>query len=416
MKHILFAVSILLITAACTPQSQWQTKAPETSQQAGQIIEGTSEEAINDYLEENPEAKARLINKSQGIYELFTDEDEEALKEVFVDSEIEQNYVFKALDHEVRRTPPRTIEDWVDRHFNIIHARQAQEATPKGEGITIAVLDTGISFFHPEILPNLAINQNEDSQNGIDDDGNGFTDDIVGWNFIGGNNAAFDGNSHGTYAAGLIAGTVTGVATKAKILPVKVLSDAGSGDVASIAGGIIYAVDNGADIINMSLGGSQRLPRSWARALLYAESKGVLIVAAAGNSAASCARAPSVPASVPLPNIMSVAATLIDSLSPGLANYSNFGDCVHIAAPAGPLGGGLASTHFLHEERLYGLMNGTSAAAPVVSGVAALVMSQFPNMSAIEVKQKILDTGRVIESHQGLTQTGKIVDALEAVR
>ena len=129
-----------------------------------------------------------------------------------------------------------------------------------GQGIVVAFCDTGVDRFHPDLDANIWSNADEIEGNGVDDDGNGCIDDRYGWNFASNYNNTMDVQSHGTHVAGTIAAEIngfgiTGVAYNAKIMPVKVLSDSGSGSYEGITNGIRYAANNGANVINLSLGG-----------------------------------------------------------------------------------------------------------------------------------------------------------------
>jgi len=157
--------------------------------------------------------------------------------------------------------------------------------TKPGDGVVVAVIDTGVDHLHPDLAANIWINDDEVADNGIDDDANGFVDDVRGWSFVDDTNDPMDLNGHGTHVAGTIAGVantsgVAGVAPWARIMPVAGLNASGSGSVVALANGVIYAADNGADILSNSWGG---LPNTAiADAFAYADSLGVL---AAGTTA-----------------------------------------------------------------------------------------------------------------------------------
>ncbi len=153
----------------------------------------------------------------------------------------------------------------------------------------IGILDTGVDWLHPDLAANIWSNSGEIPGNGIDDDGNGFTDDIRGWDFINNDNDPKDDNSHGTHCAGIAAAVgnngigIAGVNWKAKIMPIKVFQSSGFGDIATIALGVTYAASNGANIISMSFGSySESLTLKNALASAYATA---VLVAAAGNDA-----------------------------------------------------------------------------------------------------------------------------------
>ncbi|MFN6447102.1 MAG: S8 family serine peptidase [Nostoc sp. DedSLP05] len=256
-----------------------------------------------------------------------------------------------------------------------------------GQGLVVAVLDTGVDRNHPDLSANIWTNSREIAGNGVDDDNNGYIDDYYGWNFIEGNNNTLDVYGHGSHVAGTIAAVnndfgITGIAYNAKIMPVKVLNDSNKGNFAAIAQGVYYAVNNGAKIINMSLAGST--PDSGIEAAIqYAASKGAIVVIAAGNSGGSTPQYPAYYATN-----WGLAVGAVDS-NKNIANFSNrAGSDSRMAYVTGP-GVNIYST--LPNGR-YGYYNGSSMAAPYVSGLAALMLSANPNLSADEVRQIITQT------------------------
>ncbi|MEM6979483.1 MAG: S8 family serine peptidase, partial [Planctomycetota bacterium] len=175
-------------------------------------------------------------------------------------------------------------------NLNLVAAPESWAAGYTGEGVTVAVIDTGVDLDHADLIDNLFINPGEIAGNGIDDDGNGYVDDVSGYDFASRDANPNDVGGHGTHVAGSIAAGnngfgATGVAPDATILPVRVLGNNGSGRSSDVAAGIRYAVDLGADIINLSLGGGYS--RAIDAAIDYAEALGVFVVAAAGNEAAA---------------------------------------------------------------------------------------------------------------------------------
>ena len=245
-------------------------------------------------------------------------------------------------------------------------APEAWNAGYTGRGITVAVVDTGVDYTHSDLDGNIWINSREIAGNGIDDDGNGYIDDVRGWNFDANTNNVMDDNSHGTHVAGTIAGEnngvgITGVAYNARIMAVKVLNGNGSGTLAAVANGIRYAANNGAQVINLSLGGGGS--SELLAAVSYATSRGAVVVMAAGNESAA---APSSPASYASSYGLAVGA--IDS-GGNLASFSNragstpldyitaAGVNVYSSVP----GGGYAS------------YSGTSMATPHIAGAMALL-------------------------------------------
>jgi subtilisin family serine protease len=270
-------------------------------------------------------------------------------------------------------------------NLNAINAPEAWAAGYTGAGVVVAVVDTGVDLNHPDLMSQLFVNAGEIAGNGVDDDGNGYVDDISGWDFYAGDNSANDGNGHGTHVAGTIAadnnGTgATGVAPDATIMPVRVLGNDGSGSAGSVAAGIRYAVNMGADVINLSLGGS--FSSLILSAIEYAVANDVLVVAAAGNEAAAT---PGYPArfSSSLAGVLSVGAY---SSAGTIANFSNDvgnSGAVQVDAPG-------VSIYSTYAGDTYGRLSGTSMATPHVAGLAALALSANPGLTAAQLRSLIV--------------------------
>lgn len=204
--------------------------------------------------------------------------------------------------------------------------------------VTVAVIDTGVDYNHLDLYSNIWSNAGEIAGNGIDDDANGFVDDVRGWDFVQGDNDPMDFNEHGTHVSGTI-GAIghnyiggTGVCWSASIMALRALGSTGSGTTADIASAIYYAVNNGAKVINMSLGGPGGASGDILdTAIGVADTYSVLVVAAAGNDGTNNDTTAQYPASYAQPNILAVAAT---TQSDGIASFSNFGaNSVDIGAP-----------------------------------------------------------------------------------
>ena len=244
--------------------------------------------------------------------------------------------------------------------------------------VVVAILDTGVDIQHEDLVGGIWTNPLETPNNGIDDDGNGFVDDVHGWNFAQGSNSVADDHGHGTHVAGTAAARinndegVAGMAGGATIMPVKVFPPPPNviGTYEDLIMGIIYATDNGAHVINMSLGATS-YSRGEEAAVDYAWAHGVVVVAAAGNNGANVYHYPAAH-----PNAMAVAAT--DS-SDQRAYFSNWGDFVDVAAP----GNWVYSTM---RGNYYGSMSGTSMASPHVAGLAALIFSLNPQLTNAQVR------------------------------
>jgi len=245
--------------------------------------------------------------------------------------------------------------------------------------VIIAILDTGVDLTHEDLYKGIWINPGEVPGNGVDDDGNGFVDDVNGWDFADNDNLPDDDYGHGTHVAGIAAARinnavgVAGMAGIATIMPVDVFPSSAYGTYEDLIRAIIYATDNGADVINMSLGATS-YSRGEQAAVDYAWAHGVVVVAAAGNTGRTSDHYPAAHA-----HAIAVAAT--DAYD-NLAGFSTRGDFVDVAAP----GIGVWSTY---RGNRYGSMSGTSMATPHVSGLAALILSLNPNLTPDEVRALI---------------------------
>jgi subtilisin family serine protease len=217
-----------------------------------------------------------------------------------------------------------------------IDAPEAWNITTGSSNVVLAVIDSGVAYNHPDLAGNIWTNNDEVTGNGIDDDGNGYVDDIYGWDFIDSDGYPVDLNSHGTHVAGTIAAMgnngvgTAGVMWSAKIMAIRFLGVSGWGNTANAAEAIMYAADNGARIINASWG-EYDYSSTLYNAIDYARTKDVLFVAAAGNENNDNDIHPFYPASYDLPNIISVAAT---DYNDNLASFSNYGkNSVDLGAP-----------------------------------------------------------------------------------
>lgn len=261
------------------------------------------------------------------------------------------------------------------------------------KNVIIAVIDTGVDTKHSELKDNIFVNADEIAGNGVDDDRNGYIDDVKGWNFVANSNNANDDQGHGSHVAGIIgakgnnAAGVAGVVWKASVLPVKVLDAEGSGYSSDVIKGIQYATAMGANIINLSLGSYQYSQAEY-DALKAARDAGVLVVAAAGNDGTDNDADAHYPSSYALSNIIAVAAS--NGIG-GIVGFSNYGKkSVHIAAP----GHNIYSTYMNGQ---YASLSGTSMATPVVVGIAALVLADHPELSLSQLRNRVIRCGKAIQ-------------------
>ncbi len=294
-----------------------------------------------------------------------------------------------------------------------VNATAAWNLTTGSPDIVVAVIDTGIRYTHQDLAGNMWTNPGEIAGNGIDDDGNGYVDDVYGINAITGSGDPMDDNNHGTHCAGTIAATandagqIVGVAYNVRLMACKFLSGGGSGSSSDAIECIDYATRMGAHITSNSWGGGG-FSQAMFEAIQAANEAGSLFVAAAGNSSRNTDSGGYYPQGYNVPNVMSVAA--IDR-SGNLASFSNYGrTSVDVGAPGVAV---LSSTAGSNSS--YGTFSGTSMATPHVSGVAALVMSRSPNLTPVEVKEQIMSNTVPLASLNGRTVTGGMVDAFLAV-
>ena len=254
--------------------------------------------------------------------------------------------------------------------------------------VPVGVIDSGIDYTHPDLAANMWTNPGEIPGNDKDDEGNGYIDDVHGFNFVNNNGNVMDDNNHGTHVAGTIGGVgnngkgVMGVnPNNVSLVALKFLGADGSGATSNAILAIDYATRNAIPISNNSWGGPV-YDQGLYDAIKTAGEKGGLFIAAAGNTSTTNDIVPAYPAAYKLPNILSVAATDHKDI---LASYSNFGKNVHIAAPGSDIYSTLPGGK-------YGPLSGTSMASPHVAGAAALLLSQNPSLKAEELKNTLVKT------------------------
>ena len=269
--------------------------------------------------------------------------------------------------------------------LDLVNAPEVWAQGYTGQGVVVAVVDTGVDYTHRDLAANIWVNSGEIAGNGIDDDGNGYIDDVRGWNFVDSNNNPMDLNNHGTHVAGTIAAVnngfgVTGVAYNATIMPVRVLGADGSGSMNNIAQGVRYAADNGANVINLSLGGAYS--GALQGAIEYATERGAVVVMASGNSGST---EPGFPAN--LANQWGIAVGAVNA-NKAIAYFSNQAGVPalnYVVAPG-------VDVYSTTPNNTYSYLSGTSMAAPHVAGVAALILSANPNLTPAEVDSLLTQT------------------------
>lgn len=288
-----------------------------------------------------------------------------------------------------------------------INILNAWNITKGSDEVKVAIIDTGIDINHPDLAASIYRNPNE-TINWADDDGNGYADDINGWNFVNDTNNIFtseDEDTHGTHIAGIIAaginnGGVVGVSPNVRIVPLKFISG-NTGYTSDAIRAIEYCKKAGIEIVNISWGGSDYNP-----ALLEAmKNCSITFICAAGNAGKNIDTSAVYPAAFDLPNIVTVSAN--DSRGQ-LASFSNYGNEVDVSAPG-------VNIYSTLPDNKYGYLSGTSMAAPFVTGTVALLKSIDSSLTPAEIKKRILDNVTKSSNLSGKVSTSGRLNAYSAL-
>ena len=289
-----------------------------------------------------------------------------------------------------------------------INSEIAWTVTKGNSNVVVAVVDTGIDYAHRALSEQMLVNAAEkNGKAGVDDDKNGYTDDVFGYNFIDKKSDPLDDQGHGSHVAGTIAGNSDkenfyGVAPEVKLLAVKTHNTDGEGSEEAVVKGILYAADRGAHVINCSWGGAPeaaKYSQLLFDAIEYANNKGALLVAAAGNDGENNDKIENYPANYELPNVLAVAST---AKNDKLSFFSNYGaKKVHIAAPGSDIWSVDVGGNYVK-------LSGTSMAAPHMAGAAALVYSVFlkTDISAEQVRAKMVQNAKPMGNPKGKVISG----------
>ena len=314
-----------------------------------------------------------------------------------------------------------------------ILAPEAWNLRSKSPDITVAIIDSGVQLDHPDLTNNIWINSDEIFWNGVDDDGNGYVDDASGWNFPASSPYPFP-DEHGTHVAGIIGAEgnngigVAGVSWDVQLMPLDVFNGSKGASDADIVNAIYYAANNGADVINMSLGSTyynanlsdfkRYEPYGYSLyydALTYAVNQGITVVIAAGNDDLNNDTHLSVPAafSEAIDGVISVASL---SNSGDLSWYTNYGSSVTIAAPGGNADGSVVGEIIstVPYSNYYGL-SGTSMASPIVAGAAALIKAENKDLSPADIEDILTGSADKYREWDYLVEDGNYLNLDEAL-
>jgi subtilisin family serine protease len=297
-----------------------------------------------------------------------------------------------------------------------VDANLAWDVWTGSSNFVVGMADSGIRGTHEDLAANRWTNPGEIANNNFDDDGNGRVDDTWGWDFYNNDKDPTDDNGHGTHTAGTVGAVgnngkgVAGVCWNVKLCGLKIANRSGSISLTAAISAIDYCIAKGIKVSNHSWGGGTS-SSSFSAAVDRARNAGHLLVCAAGNSGANSETAPQYPASYPQDNVIAVASTTNNDT---LSSFSNYGSTrVDLGAP----GSTIYSTYIRNNSNTtYAYLSGTSMATPHVAGAAALVWSQNPSWTYLQVRSKLLSTVRPIPALSGKCVTGGVLNVNNAVR
>jgi subtilisin family serine protease len=388
---------VLLFAALALATACSQTKTVDNV-----FPQSNSSQSVNCSGEEL-NTKRFLVSYEDGRFEIVNNADKndfienylkprlQAIKRVEYDAKLK----LEQLNTLTYNTPTGQPDNWGQGK---VSAAAVWNQGVTGKGIKVAVVDAAVDYTQPQIAPQLSINQAEyNGKAGVDDDGNGFVDDVYGWDFAE-NKPQPDitaGNDHGTHVSGIIlaahnAGPVLGMAPDAKLIPVNFMDQTGGGSIGNAILGIKYAVSRGANVINASWGGSA-CSETLRDTIQSLADQNILFVSASGNDYVDYDQSGpayySYPAVFNLANQITVAATDVNDNVSDFSNKSY--TLVHIGAPGVQVWSTVPGATQEY-------MSGTSMATPFVTGAVALLMSARPNATYTQIRQAILSSVDVI--------------------
>ena len=305
-----------------------------------------------------------------------------------------------AVASAIGTTPFPEVSDVGENQWglSLVKAPEVWNQGFQGNGIVVAVIDSGVDYTHPELIGQVWNNRDEIPNNNIDDDANGYVDDVQGWDFVNHDNDPRDEIGHGTHIAGTIAAKrdeigTTGIAPNVQIMPVRILNDQGESKASDGIKAIRYAVDNGGDVINFS-SGERNLVRGEIEAIRYAAERGVVFVSAVGNGGLS---SPDYPAKLANEQGIAVGSVERNGKFSSFSNKAGSQPLDYVVAPGGDgfpedAGDIYAPVPPSITGNLYSFFTGTSMATPHVTGVVALIKQANPILSVEAIENIIIDT------------------------
>ncbi len=304
-----------------------------------------------------------------------------------------------------------------------IHAAQAWDIINDASSVIVAVIDTGARLTHEDIAPNLWVNPGETgldanghdkATNGIDDDGDGYVDDVHGINTLNGSGVPWDDFGHGTHVSGIIGAAtnnnvgIAGIAWKTQLMELKFIDSVGHGSVSDAVICLDYARAHGAKVVSASWGNYNFTSDALHEAITALGEAGIIMVCAAGNNGIDNDSQPLFPASYDNANIISVAATDRTDTRPSFSNYGR--TTVDLAAPGNPV-----FSCWNGSDSDYRNWDGTSMAAPNVTGAVALLLAKYPAESYASIVARVIQNADPVPSYLGMTVSGGRLNVYRAL-
>lgn len=404
VSKVLLGLAFLLTLSACsgskTSSSVFEEKASQCSGESLQnkfIVQWEDGSFTTEYANDVDEFKRGFIEKNL-----------ERIRKVEYDRVVTlENPIPSAGEMDL---PAKT---WGQ---TMIHAASAWDQGYTGQGVLVGVVDSTVDITHRQLAGQIAINAGEIPGNGIDDDNNGYIDDVYGYSFITPSSAdSASINPHGSHVSGIIAadptaGPVHGIAPGARLIPAPFISNSGSGSIGDAILAMQYTASRGAKVVNASWGGAPCVS-SLKNALVELGKKGVIVVVAAGNDSLDLDRYPTFPAAFGLANQITVAASNVNDFMTAWSN-SSF-NLTHLAAPGESI---YSTVPVSYKPEGTDSFDGTSMATPFVTGTIALLWSVRPQATADQVKQALLTSVDVTPNHEFRVSTRGRLNVEKAIQ